>query len=172
MHSDCSWIEILSVHHLAPFASELVLSIHPLKVAGNFSCSIHVNNTLIPVTVAMSGHLSSQEIVWMEGASGNTRSSNGDSAYTNYLTLYRALRDAFIVKVMQEEIKLPGQFDVCICFVVCRRECKYPMYVMGLDKTRSVLLQKEMRERYQVISTRHGQECTTIVQGREFRHVF
>ena len=118
----------------------------------------------------MSGRSSLREVVWIEGTSGNTRLSNGDSAYTNYFTLYHALRDEFIVQVIQKGID-QSNMNICVCLVVCRRECRYPVYIMGIDKTRSVLLQQEMRERYNVISVRHGRECTTAIQGREFRHV-
>lgn len=166
----CSWVHVDSINSLAPYTSEMVLLISPLSKKGNFSCSILVNSTItLPIAVTMGG-VSSQPIIhWIEGEQGNIYTSNGDSAYTNYRTFYRLLQTQYRVHIHQRST---DTFDVCICFDECKMGCRYPFYIVGIEKTRSVMMQQWMRERYQFITLRHGKACSAKIQGKSFRNVF
>ena len=145
-HSSCPWVVIHSIQSLAPFTSELVLRIFPIEYRGIQHCEISMNSTIIPITVEMGGFANKPLFYWIEGERGNVLSSNGDSAFTNYRSLYQSLQSSFIIHVVSS---VSSQQSICLCFDVCRRECLYPIFILGVDKTRSVLLQQEMKTRYQ-----------------------
>ena len=166
--SHCSWVTIQSIHSLAPFTSELVLMISPIETSGIQHCQIAVNSTFIPVTVEMGGRTTKPILHWIEGERGNVFSSNGDSAFTNYRSLYNSLLPSFLIHLHPT---LMLKQSVCLCFDVCKQECLHPIYIVGLDKTRSVLLQQEMKTRYHFITTRHGKSSSVIFSNRKFDHV-
>ena len=59
-------------------------------------------------------------IRWFEKPVGDTRRSNGESAYTNYFRLYQSLTNHFTVDIVTANERLgEAQPNLCICFSKC-----------------------------------------------------
>lgn len=168
LHSNCSWLEIVSLQNLAPYVQELLLLIHPVPQKGFVTGLITVNTTLsIPITIHMEGVSTKLRIGWIEG-DGNTRASNGDSAFTNYLTLYQILSKSFVIDVFQK--KELFERENCICFDRCDH-CVNVLYITGINKQRSEQMRKYLKEQFGIITTRHGKSCSVTLHEKEFRNV-
>lgn len=166
--ASCSWIRIQSISYLAPFTSELVFIVSPLAQKGKKTCIIHVNSTKVPITVEMGGFSHKHHIYWIEGEGDTLRRRNGDSAFTNFFSLYQALSKDFVVDVVQNSTQLKMEF--CLCFRTCSSFCTFPLYVVGLAKTQSVLIQQEIKK-FQIVTVRHGRPCSITLDKKSFRNV-
>lgn len=116
----------------------------------------------------MEGVSTKSWIGWIEG-DGNTRASNGDSAFTNYLTLYQILSKSFVIDVFQKEELF--ERENCICFDRCDH-CANALYITGINKQKSEQMRKYLKEQFGIITTRHGTSCTVTRHEKEFRNVF
>lgn len=169
IQNDCSWIELNDSLHLAPYVTELVLRIKPLPVQGVVQCIMKVNQTDLSITVEMGGRGSQKYVSWIEGPKGNTLTSNGDSAFTNYFSLYQSLNQQFIVDVFQTSGF--GKKNVCLCFDACVKKCGIPFFVMGVEKRRSIVLQQELKEQFGIVTVRHGKPTPVSLGKKTFRNV-
>lgn len=169
IQNECSWIELIGVISLAPYVTELVLSIKPLPIQGVAECVLKVNETALNVTVEMGGRGSLKYVSWIEGSQGNTLTSNGDSAFTNYFSLYQSLNQQFIVDVFQTNNI--GKKEVCLCFDACVNKCGIPFFIMGVEKRRSLILQEELKEHFGIVTIRHGKATPVNIGKKTFRNV-
>ena len=128
---NCSWIEIISFQPtVVQFSHLLSLRILPSFIPSSPSsdCAVSFANYVqLPVHLQpFSSHPKYPFLLrWFERPAGNTRESNGDSAWTNYYHLYQYLSKLYGVDIVQADEKEIGWIhpDVCLCF---SWECGHP----------------------------------------------
>ena len=129
--TNCSWIEIISFQPTTvQFVHLLSLRILPsfLPSSPSSECTVSLAHHLqLPVHLQSSASHPKYPFVlrWFERPTGNTRESNGDSAWTNYYHLYQYLSKLYGVDIVQADEKEVGSIhpDVCLCF---SWECGHP----------------------------------------------
>ena len=88
---------------------ELTVEIVPQRVKQDTSCKVRVNGEILLIEVNVERR-KLPVVGWREARKGDTLNSNGDSAFTNYFTLYRTLAKHFIVNVLSAN-SIPNHID-------------------------------------------------------------
>ena len=114
---NCSAIHITHIDQSFPFVTLITLQV---VSASNQVCNLIINSLIIPIRLNRDSKRHLEMIRWFEKPVGDTRRSNGESAYTNYFRLYQSLTNHFTVDIVTANERLgEAQPSLCICFSKC-----------------------------------------------------
>lgn len=118
---NCSWVHITHIDHSFPYATLFTIQLTPTT---NQVCGIDINSLTIPIVSNDRFNYNQKVIRWFEKPVGDTLTSNGESAYTNYFRLYQSLVDHFTVDIVAINERM-GEVEptICICFSKCGTSC-------------------------------------------------
>ena len=146
-----------SVAHITSFVNEVILHVSRTP-ASRCSCQIVLNHAVLSLEVE-SVH-SKRSVLWIDTRDGDSRSSNGDSAYTNYYSLFSALLQNYRVDVIRNGDSLPAMsYEVCICFDNCDYPCSSILFIMGIKVMNSFAIQRMLLSRFGMATQMHKREC-------------
>ena len=114
---NCSTIHITHIDQSFPYVTLITLQVisHSYQV-----CGLIINSLIIPIRLNRDSKRHREMIRWFEKPVGDTRRSNGESAYTNYFRLYQSLTNHFTVDIVTANERLgEAQPNLCICFSKC-----------------------------------------------------
>lgn len=147
----------LSVAHVTSFVNEVVLHVSRAP-ASRCVCQITLNHAVLSLEVERVP--SKRSILWIDTKEGDSRNSNGDSAYTNYYSLFSALQQSYRVDVIRNGDSLTAMsYEVCICFDNCDYPCASILFITGIKVLHSYSIQRMLLSRFGVTTQMHRREC-------------
>ena len=149
---------------MAAFVHELTVEIVPQRVEQDARCEVRVNGEVLLIEVKMERR-KLPVVGWREARKGDTLNSNGDSAFTNYFTLYRTLAKHFIVNVLSANSTFPSPIQVC--FEACEGNS---VLVAGIQKAQTFVLQQFLRK-LGVGTMFHTTQCNVSHKTKVLRRI-
>lgn len=148
----------------AAFTHELVVKIVPRRVKRDSSCDVRVNGEVLSIVVQLERR-KLPVVGWREARKGDTLNSNGDSAFTNYFTLYKTLTKHFVVNVLSANSNEVS--PVQVCFEACEGNS---VFIAGIQKAQTFVLQQFLRKRG-IRTTLHTTQCSVSHKAKVLRRI-
>lgn len=143
---------------------ELTVEIVPQRVKQDTSCRVRVNGEILLIEVNVERR-KLPVVGWREARKGDTLNSNGDSAFTNYFSLYRTLAKHFIVNVLSANSTFHAPIQVC--FEACEGNS---VLVAGIQNAQTFVLQQFLRK-MGVGTVFHPTQCNVSYKTRVLRRI-